>query len=92
MELLRPWVQEAEALVKTCKKSELGKELEGREKLAIAHARNLLFEIAQRKYAIVLGQTWFSDAEAPGVFKTRVTRNGVDYEVEINLVDKEVEV
>lgn len=92
MELLRPWVQEAEALVKTCKKSELGKELEGREKLAISRARNLLFEIAKRKYAIVLGQTWFSDAEAPGVFKTRVTRKGVDYEVEINLVDKEVEV
>jgi len=54
--------------------------------------RRLICEVARRKYAILLGQTWFSEATSPGLLSMTVRYGERDYECVAKLVDVDIEV
>lgn len=61
--LMKPYVDEVEAYLKKEQPSDADfiKWIDGKAKASVADARKRIFEIAQQKFAIVIGQVWFTE-------------------------------
>jgi len=59
--LMDPSVTEVEKVLASKKGDDLKAWLDGEKKQATAEARRLMFEMAQDKFAVIVGQTWFTE-------------------------------
>jgi len=88
-QLMKPYVEEVEAYLAT-KPSDADfiKWVDAKAKESIAKARGLIFELAQIKFAIVVGQVWFTEFSSVDETQLTVTLDGkpIDCKVEMKEV------
>jgi hypothetical protein len=92
MEVMAPLVELCESKKKSMASEVYKKWVTGMSESAIASARHALMMVARLKFAVVVGQTWFSDAPTAGEASLRVVRDGRAFEVSSKLVEVDVEV
>ena len=84
MELMKPYILDCEGKPPAW--------ANGMAEASKAMVRDALLKISKLKYAIVVGQTWFTDAAEPGKVVKTLTFDGRSYECTAELVDVEIEV
>ena len=92
MELLLPIVERCEDAAQKMKTKEFESFIDTSMRYAVARTRHLIAEVARQKYAILLGQTWFSEAKTPGELVLTAVYDGRSYECTVKLVDVDIEV
>lgn len=92
MEVMLPVVERCEAASKSMKTVEFQGFIDAEAKRATLAARRALSGVARHKFAVLMGQTWFSEATAAGELSMTVGYGGRDYDCSVKLVDVDIAV
>jgi hypothetical protein len=92
MEVMAPTINLCEAQAQAMNVPEFEAYIERQAKHATIVTRRLICEVARHKFAVLMGQTWFSEATAPGELSMKVGYGDRDYECSVKLVDVDIEV
>lgn len=66
--------------------------LDGQQKAATKKVRGLLFDMAQIKFSVVVGQVWFTEFKSLDENTLKVTVDGVDLEGKVEMKEVEIKI
>ena len=90
-QLMKPYVEEVEAyLAKKPSDADFLKWIDAKAKDAVTKARGLIFELAQIKFAIVVGQVWFTEFSSIDENSMDITVDGTKIACKVEM--KEVQI
>ncbi len=92
MEIMSPHVKDLEQKRVDMAPQHFRKLVEGLASATTAETRHLIYRVAKRKFAILLGQTWFKEACDPGTLSLPISFGGRMFDCTIELRDIDVEV
>lgn len=92
-QLMKPYVEEVEAyLTKKPSDADFLKWIDAKAKDAIAKARGLIFEVAQIKFAIVVGQVWFTEFSSIDENSMDITVDGTKIACKVEMKEVQIKI
>lgn len=90
--LMKPFVEEVERRVASGITPELETWLDEQQKESVAKVRGLLFEMAQIKFSVIVGQIWFKEFKSLDEDSMTLDFGGAKVECKVNMREVEIKI